>query len=47
MPKFPCTTCRIHLRYWMYMGCPRPYWMRRLWASSSETTLPIAAIWAM
>ena len=29
------------------MGWPRPYWMRRFWASSSVTTLPIDAIWAM
>ena len=29
------------------MGCPSPYWMRRFSASSSLTTLPMDAIWAM
>jgi hypothetical protein len=47
IPKLPCTTRRIHFRYCTYIGCPRPYWIRRFCASSSVTTLPIDAIWAM
>ena len=29
------------------MGWPRPYWILRFCASSSVTTLPMVAIWAM
>ena len=47
MPKSPCTTSFIHLRYCTYMGWPRPYWIRSACASSSLTTLPMDAIWAM